>query len=49
MTGDDTKGYDPDDRIPPVPWSFKIMVGLAVLYLGWRLVEGVMWVVERLS
>ena len=29
------------------PWSFKIMVGLAVLYLAWRLVEGIVWVVQR--
>ena len=28
---------------PPqtAPLSFKLMVGLAVLYLGWRLVQGV--------
>lgn len=40
---------DPDDDIPPAPLSFKVMVALAVLYLGWRLVEGVMWLVGRLS
>jgi hypothetical protein len=40
---------DPDDRVPPAPWSFRIMVALAVLYLGWRLVEGVIWVVGKLS
>lgn len=40
-------GGDPDDNIPPAPWSFKIMVGLAVLYLAWRLVEGIVWVVQR--
>lgn len=26
------------------PWSFKVMVVLVVLYLGWRLVEGLVWV-----
>lgn len=43
-------GYrvDPDDEVPPAPWSFKIMVALAVLYLTWRLVQGVIWVVERI-
>ena len=25
------------------PWSFKVMVVLVVLYLGWRLVEGIVW------
>lgn len=26
------------------PWTFKLMVVLVVLYLGWRLVEGIVWV-----
>lgn len=26
------------------PFSFKLMVVLVVLYLGWRLVQGVVWV-----
>ena len=38
---------DPDDEAPPTPLSFKIMIVLAVIYLGWRLVQGVVWVVER--
>jgi hypothetical protein len=25
------------------PFSFKLMVVLVVLYLGWRLVQGVVW------
>lgn len=25
------------------PFSFKLMVVMVVLYLGWRLVEGVVW------
>ncbi len=25
------------------PWSFKVMVVLVVLYLSWRLVEGIVW------
>ena len=37
------------DEAPPAPWSFKIMVVLAVAYLGWRLVQGVVWLVERLT
>lgn len=40
---------DPDEEIPPAPWSFKIMVALAAIYLAWRLIEGVIWVVERVG
>lgn len=39
---------DPDENVPPAPWSFKIMVVLAVIYLAWRLIQGLIWVVERL-
>lgn len=31
------------------PFSFKLMVFLAVVYLGWRLIQGIIWVVERFS
>lgn len=35
-----------DDR-PPVPFSFKLMVALAVLYVGWRIVQGILWLIDR--
>ena len=40
-------------QIPPeeeikTPFSFKLMVVLVVLYLGWRLVEGVVWLFGRI-
>lgn len=31
-----------------VPWHFKLLVVATVLYLGWRAVQGVAWVVSRL-
>lgn len=31
------------------PFSFKLMVLLAVLYLGWRLVQGIIWVIDRIG
>ena len=31
------------------PFSFKLMVVLAVLYLGWRLIQGIAWVIERIG
>ena len=33
----------PDGGTPAkAPFSFKLMVGMAVLYLGWRLVQGIL-------
>jgi hypothetical protein len=29
------------------PWHFKLLVAAIVLYLGWRAVEGVGWLIER--
>lgn len=31
------------------PFSFKLMVVLVVLYLGWRLVQGIVWLWEAIS
>lgn len=31
------------------PFSFKLMVVLTVLYLGWRLVQGIVWVIRQFS
>lgn len=28
-----------DEEEPKVPWHFTLLVGLAVAYLGWRLVQ----------
>jgi hypothetical protein len=40
----------PDDVTDvPTPFSFKLMIVLTVIYLGWRLVQGVVWLVERLT
>ena len=30
------------------PFTFKLMIVLTVLYLGWRLVEGIVWLVDWL-
>lgn len=30
-----------------VPWHFWILVASAVLYLGWRAVQGIEWLVSR--
>lgn len=28
------------------PWHFKLMVAALVIYLGWRLIQGVVWILE---
>ncbi len=30
------------------PWHFKVLVGAAVVYLGWRLAQGIAWAVHAL-
>ncbi len=30
------------------PWHFWLMVIALVLYLGWRLVEGVIWIFDKI-
>ena len=37
-----------DQELPPVPWHFKFLVVATVLYLGWRAVQGVVWLIGRL-
>ena len=39
-----TEQRHPDDL--KTPWSFKVMVALVVLYLGWRLIEAIIWLWE---
>ncbi len=31
------------------PFSFKLMVVLVVLYLGWRLVQGIVWLYQWIT
>lgn len=31
------------------PFSFKLMIVLTVLYLGWRLVQGIVWLVQQMT
>jgi hypothetical protein len=31
------------------PFSFKLMIVLVVIYLGWRLIQGIGWVIDQLS
>lgn len=39
---------DENDQEVKTPFTFKLMIVLVVLYLGWRLVQGIVWVWDRL-
>lgn len=30
------------------PWHFKVLVALTVAYLGWRLIQGIVWLANAL-
>ncbi len=32
---------------PRTPWHFKLLVVAVVVYLGWRAVQGIAWLVEH--
>lgn len=34
--------------VPKAPWHFKLLLGATAVYLGWRLVQGIAWLVHRL-
>ena len=37
-----------DERMPGMPWHLKVVVVGVALYLGMRLVQGIVWVVDKL-
>jgi len=39
----------PDGDELKTPLGFKLMVVLVVIYLGWRLVEGIAWVIRQIG
>ncbi len=52
MTDEYLPDHDGADEQPVdvrAPFSFKLMIVLTVVYLGWRLVQGIIWLVEQLS
>jgi hypothetical protein len=30
-----------------VPWHFWILIAATVVYLGWRLIQGIQWLIAR--
>jgi hypothetical protein len=44
----DTADVAEQRRAPDkAPWHFKLMVFALVVYLGWRLIEGIAWIVGQ--
>ena len=39
----------PETEEIKTPFSFKLMVVLAVLYLGWRLIQGIVWLISQIG
>ena len=37
-----------DEDLPAVPPHLKVLGGAIVVYLGWRLVQGVEWLIHRI-
>ena len=40
------EGDPPQQRRAGAPWHFWLVVIMATVYLGWRAIEGVVWLVQ---
>ena len=49
VSGQPADGADQavEDEIPPVPLHMKILAASVVIYLGYRFIQGIEWVVHR--
>lgn len=45
MTDDHHDGSDEEVK---APFTFKLMIALTVLYLGYRLAQGIVWLVGQI-
>ncbi len=41
-----SKDDQPQQRGAGAPWHFWLVVVMATVYLGWRAVEGVVWLIQ---
>jgi hypothetical protein len=37
---------EPDSSAEKWPWSFILLIVSAAIYLGWRLIQGIAWLVD---
>ena len=40
-----TKAETTEEALPPIPWHLKLLAGAVVVYLGYRLYQGIGWLV----
>jgi hypothetical protein len=40
---DPTAGMGPDDVDTSIPWHFWVMLVALAIYLGWRVIQGIAW------
>ena len=38
---------DDDENLPPIPWHLKLLAGAVAVYLGYRALQGIEWLVGR--
>jgi predicted RNA-binding Zn-ribbon protein involved in translation (DUF1610 family) len=38
-----------EGEAPKVPWHFKLLMAGVTIYLGWRLVQGIIWLVHKVG
>jgi hypothetical protein len=46
--GDDKKEEEEEEHQARAPWHFKVMVVGSVVYLGYRLYQGISWLVHHI-
>ena len=39
----------PPQQDERAPFSFRLMIVLVVIYLGWRLIQGIAWVIDQIG
>jgi hypothetical protein len=40
-----TKAESAEEPLPPIPWHLKVLAGGVAVYLGYRLYQGIVWVI----
>jgi hypothetical protein len=39
---------DAEEPLEPVPWHFKLLLGALAVYLGYRALQGIEWLISHL-
>ena len=43
----DANGNPEQEKLPPLPWHFWLLMAAVALYLGWRAWQGVEWLLGK--